>query len=52
VNHRWSTTGYTLLRRLTMVVTAGRIEMVIYPVFPPDRAADDVLDRLRDSTQQ
>jgi peroxiredoxin len=33
----------TLLRRLTMVIRDGRIEGVLYPVFPPDRAASDVL---------
>lgn len=38
--------GHTLLRRLTMIIAGGRIESVIYPVFPPDRAADDVLARL------
>jgi peroxiredoxin len=35
--------GMTLLRRLTLVIKDGRIEHVIYPVFPPDRAATDVL---------
>ncbi|MGI8985989.1 MAG: peroxiredoxin [Nocardioidaceae bacterium] len=35
--------GMTLLRRLTMVVREGRIEHVLYPVFPPDQAATDVL---------
>lgn len=35
--------GTTLLRRLTLVLRAGRIEHVLYPVFPPDRAAVDVL---------
>jgi len=35
--------GMTLLRRLTLVITDGRVERVLYPVFPPDRAATDVL---------
>lgn len=35
--------GMTSLRRLTMVVREGRIEHVLYPVFPPDQAATDVL---------
>ena len=36
--------GYrTLLRRLTLVVSHGVIEKVFYPVFPPDRHAEEVL---------
>jgi peroxiredoxin len=39
--------GATLYRRLTMMVTGGVIEHVFYPVFPPDRHAQQVLDWLR-----
>ncbi len=39
--------GMTLLRRLTMVLRDGRVERVLYPVFPPDRAAADALAVLR-----
>jgi peroxiredoxin len=39
--------GATLYRRLTMIVTGGVIEHVFYPVFPPDRHAQQVLDWLR-----
>jgi peroxiredoxin len=39
--------GMTLYRRLTMIVTDGVIEHVFYPVFPPDRHAQQVLDWLR-----
>ncbi len=39
----FSVEGMTLLRRLTMVIRDGRIDGVLYPVFPPDRAASDVL---------
>ena len=35
--------GMRLLKRLTFVARAGRIEKVFYPVFPPDRNAADVL---------
>jgi peroxiredoxin len=35
--------GMTLIRRLTMIVTEGVIEKVFYPVFPPDKAADEVI---------
>jgi len=37
----------TLLKRLTMVLRAGRIEHVFYPVFPPGTHADQVLTWLR-----
>jgi len=40
--------GTTLLRRLTMVLHEGRVDRVLYPVFPPDRAAADALAALRD----
>ena len=33
----------TLLKRLTLVVRDGVIEKVFYPVFPPNRHADEVL---------
>ncbi len=32
-----------LIKRLTLVLSAGRIEKVFYPVFPPDQNAQDVL---------
>ncbi len=35
--------GMTLLKRLTLILRDGRIEKVFYPVFPPDRNADDVI---------
>jgi peroxiredoxin len=37
-----------LLKRLTMIVRDERIEHVIYPVFPPNECADQVLRWLRD----
>ncbi|MGN6276493.1 MAG: peroxiredoxin [Solirubrobacterales bacterium] len=39
--------GMTLYKRLTFVAAAGRIVMVFYPVFPPDRNAAEVLAWLR-----
>ena len=39
--------GMTLYRRLTMIITGGVIEHVFYPIFPPDRHAQEVLDWLR-----
>ena len=38
--------GLTLYKRLALVAERGRIVKVFYPVFPPDRNAQDVLDWL------
>jgi peroxiredoxin len=38
--------GLTLLRRLTLIVADGRVQDVVYPVFPPDRGAELALERL------
>ena len=37
----------TLLKRLAFVALDGHIEKVFYPVFPPDKNADEVLTWLR-----
>jgi peroxiredoxin len=39
--------GMTLIRRLTLVLLAGRIEHVLYPVFPPDQSAEQTIAWLR-----
>lgn len=39
--------GATRYRRLTLVIAAGRIEHVFYPVFPPDGHAAEVLTWLQ-----
>jgi len=39
--------GMILNRRLTVIVEAGRIVKVFYPIFPPDRNAGDVIAALR-----
>jgi peroxiredoxin len=39
--------GQTLLKRLTMVVDDGVVTHLWYPVFPPDRHAEEVLGWLR-----
>ncbi len=41
--------GMTLYRRLALVAEAGRIVKVFYPVFPPDRNAEEVLAWLKSS---
>jgi peroxiredoxin len=39
--------GMTLIKRLTLVARRGRIEHVFYPVFPPDRHAEEVIAWLK-----
>jgi peroxiredoxin len=43
----FETSGWTLLKRLTLVIDDGKIRHVFYPVFPPDGHAAEVLDWLR-----
>jgi len=39
--------GWTLYKRLTLVIDGATIKHVFYPVFPPGSHADEVLDWLR-----
>ncbi|MCP1673597.1 peroxiredoxin [Natronocella acetinitrilica] len=39
--------GLELYKRLTLIAVDGEIRKVFYPVFPPDRNADDVLAWLK-----
>jgi peroxiredoxin len=39
--------GMRLVKRLTMIVRSGRIEHVLYPVFPPNESAVEVLRWVR-----
>jgi peroxiredoxin len=39
--------GMTLIKRLTLILRDGRVEHVFYPVFPPDRSAEDTIAWLR-----
>jgi peroxiredoxin len=39
--------GMTLLKRMALVIDDGLITKVFYPVFPPDKNAEDVLAWLR-----
>jgi peroxiredoxin len=39
--------GIRLIKRLTFVTLDGVIRKVFYPVFPPDRNANDVVHWLR-----
>ena len=38
--------GLRLLRRLTLIVADGQIQKVFYPVFPPDKNAEEVMQWL------
>lgn len=38
-----SVEGSVLIKRLTLIVTEGIIDHVFYPVFPPDKAAEEVI---------
>jgi peroxiredoxin len=39
--------GMTLLKRLTLVIDDGKITHAFYPVFPPDKSAQEVVDWLQ-----
>lgn len=39
--------GVVLIKRLTIILKAGRIEKVFYPVFPPDKNAEQVITWIR-----
>jgi peroxiredoxin len=39
--------GHVLIKRLTLVVRDGHVEHLWYPVFPPDRHAEEVVAWLR-----
>lgn len=47
----FTTAGMELFKRMTLIVQQGRIKKVFYPVFPPNRNADDVLAWLRANSQ-
>ena len=36
----------TLIKRLTLILSDGRVEKVFYPVFPPDKNAEEVMQWL------
>jgi peroxiredoxin (alkyl hydroperoxide reductase subunit C) len=41
--------GLTLIKRLALIIEDARIRHVLYPVFPPDRNAGDVLAWLKEN---
>jgi len=44
----FSVDGLTLTRRITIFIVNGIVDGIIYPVFPPDRSAEEALVWLRD----
>ena len=44
--------GHVLLKRLTWVQRNGVIDHVLYPVFPPDQAAQEVIEWLRQNVSR
>lgn len=47
----FSVDAMTLLKRFTLVIRAGKVEHVFYPVFPPDRSAGDVVEWFSERAQ-
>ncbi|MGH8613022.1 MAG: peroxiredoxin [Gammaproteobacteria bacterium] len=41
--------GSTLIKRLTLISVDGTVRKVFYPVFPPNKNAEDVIAWLRES---
>jgi peroxiredoxin len=39
-----------LIKRLTLVLTDGKIEKVFYPVFPPDKHGEQIVAWLKRKT--
>ena len=44
---KFSVPGMTLLKRMALVIDDGAISKVFYPVFPPDKSAEEVVAWLR-----
>ena len=45
----FTTSGMTLLKRMALVIDDGKITHAFYPVFPPDKNAEDVIAWLQAS---
>ena len=43
----FTTSGMTLLKRMALIIDDGVIAKVFYPVFPPDKNAEEVAAWLR-----
>ena len=45
----FTTSGMTLLKRMALVIDDGKITKAFYPVFPPDKNAEEVIAWLQAS---
>ncbi len=45
----FSYNGMKLIKRLAMILNDGRIQHVFYPIFPPDKNADTVLNWIKEN---
>jgi peroxiredoxin len=45
----FSVDGMTLIKRMAVIMDEGRVTKVFYPVFPPDKSADEVIAWLQSS---
>ena len=45
----FSAAGMLLIKRVTLILKDGKVEKVFYPVFPPDKNAEDVICWLTDN---
>ena len=45
----FSAAGMLLIKRVTLILKDGKVEKVFYPVFPPDKNAEDVISWLTDN---
>jgi peroxiredoxin len=41
--------GMTLLKRMVLIIDTGVISKVFYPVFPPDKSAEEMIAWLQSS---
>jgi peroxiredoxin len=41
--------GVSLYKRITLIIRKGRIVKVFYPVFPPDKNAENVIEWLKNN---
>tara|TARA_Y100000588_G_scaffold131606_1_gene144278 strand:+ start:997 stop:1572 length:576 start_codon:yes stop_codon:yes gene_type:complete len=46
-SHEINGTVQTLIKRLSLIIRDGRIEQCLYPVFPPNRNAEAVIELLK-----
>ncbi|AIE76067.1 hypothetical protein D082_40210 (plasmid) [Synechocystis sp. PCC 6714] len=43
--------GKHFIKRVTLIIEEGKIIKIFYPVFPPDKSADEVINWLQKYTK-